>query len=160
MHRTLSEILRQLCNTFDKDWEDLLPSAVGRLRILNMKATGRRTAYEVLGLKPTMPATLMARLPVTSSGVDEYAKGLVEGKRTVRGAVKRVQSESAEPDLARAGGRTSGQIRRGDIVAIPAGTRYSDKPHKGERREDRARAPPGHAQRRAEHDPLDAQRRG
>ena len=111
LHRNLSEILRQLCKTFDRDWEDLLPFAVGRLRTLNMKVPGDRAPCKVvLGLKPVMPAALLARLPVTSIGVDDYVTGLVKNLRTVRDAVKRVQGEFAELDLARAGGRISGQI--------------------------------------------------
>ena len=72
MGRQDIDVLREQFDSFDKDGEDSLPFAVGLLRTLNMKALGGRTPHEVvLGLKPTMPATLMARLPFTSIEIDE-----------------------------------------------------------------------------------------
>jgi hypothetical protein len=132
MHRTFGAVMRGLIDKYPDDWERCLPFAVGKLRGTEMGVLGGRSPFEVVtGMKPTMPATLKARLPVGDVGVDEYVKGLIECLDVTHKAVQEAQKESFEKQQRSVKGRESAQLKIGDVVLLR--NRDSEMP-KGENR--------------------------
>jgi hypothetical protein len=102
---------------------------------MEMKVLGDRSPYEVVtGLKPVMPATLRARLPVGDVNVDEYVKDLVEHLAGAREAVARVQQGRAEQELSKAKGRQTAQLSQGDLVVVRVPPRHAQQEGRAKQR--------------------------
>ena len=111
--------MRGIIDKYPDDWEMCLPFAVGALRGSEMAVLGGRSPFEVVtGMKPTMPATLKAQLPVGGIGVDDYVRGLVECLQETYTSVQEAQKEIQERREKQAPGRMSAQLRIGDIVLL------------------------------------------
>ena len=93
----------------------------------------------VLGLKPQLPGTLMAGLPVAHVGVSDYAKALLEYLAVTHREVMELARESAVEHEGRDKGRVEG-LSRGDLVLLrergegrePTGARKFDSRVSGE----------------------------
>ena len=82
MHRTINSFMRGLIESTVKagprNWTDWLPFVEGHLRAQSMSCLGGRCPFEVvMGIKPKLPQTLLASLPVESVSVDDYVKSLM-----------------------------------------------------------------------------------
>ena len=78
MHRTMKTIGKALMEDDGARWPDLIPYAQCALRILPLKALGGRCPYEVVtGIRPKLPAAMVATFPVQEASVDEYGEMLV-----------------------------------------------------------------------------------
>ena len=76
MHRSINSLMKglfeqvtYLCGS--RRWVEYLPLVVGHLRAMNMAVLGGRSPMEVvMGVKPQLPQTIAAGLPVRDVGVD------------------------------------------------------------------------------------------
>ena len=119
MHRTFTSIVRSICQTHEDDWEVFLPFAVGRLRTMEMASLGGRSPYEVVtGMKPVLPATIKAKLPVIGISVDDYTKQLVQYLEDSYAEVHRAQAKHAEKRKLAVTSRTTQGIEVGDAVLV------------------------------------------
>ena len=83
MHKTINSLMRgviaSIVNEGPDNWSDWLPFVEGHLRAQSMACLGGRCPFEVvMGVKPKLPQTLLASLPVESVSVDDYVKSLLQ----------------------------------------------------------------------------------
>ena len=71
----------------------------------------------VTGLKPKLPGTLVAGLPVQEQGVSDYIEGLLKYLEVTHKEVFELARESAVEHEGRDAGRAEG-LKKGDLVAL------------------------------------------
>jgi hypothetical protein len=117
MHRTMKTIGKALTEDDGARWPDLIPYAQCALRILPLKALGGRSPYEVVtGIRPKLPAAMVATFPVQEASVDEYGEMLIGYLRTTYARVKALMQDAAESAEQTVGGSLARELQVGDLV--------------------------------------------
>jgi hypothetical protein len=112
-------VVRALVDGSPEDWEVKIPYAQCILRIVPMKVLGGRSPYEVvLGLKPKLPASLLAGVRVEAISVDEYVGRLVQYFEQTYQELKQKFQEECDRAEGRGPGRVSAKLSNGDAVLI------------------------------------------
>ena len=107
-----------------------------------MACLGGRSPFEVVtGLKPRMPGSLFAGVPVETRGTDEYVKDLMEHLKEVHSSVQRVALQTIATNEETLGGRISAELRVGDTVLVRRGS-YGDRGSERSKREGPTRFQP------------------
>jgi hypothetical protein len=71
-----------------------------------------------MGIKPRLPAALVASHPVEPISTDEYVAKLGRYFKETYAEVERVQREQAEPLESSGDGRIAAELKKGDIVLV------------------------------------------
>ena len=101
-----------------EDWEQRLPALLGALRAMPMTVLGGRSPMEIVtGLKPQLPATLTASLPIQEVGTSEYVEELLKYLAMTHKEVLQLAREAAVGHEGKDPGSLEG-FAKGDLVAV------------------------------------------
>ena len=141
MHRSINSLMKGLFEQVtyvcgSRRWVEYLPLVVGHLRAMNMAVLGGRSPMEVvMGIKPRLPQTIAAGLPVRDVGIDTYVRQLVQALTRTWQSVREIGREVAQQREGTAHAGRGEELREGDLVLRV--TTSSERPRGKERFHDR-----------------------
>ena len=141
MHRSINKLMKGIFEkvtylTGTRRWVEYLPLVVGHLRAMNMAVLGGRSPIEVvMGIKPRLPQTIAAGLPVRDVGIDAYVRELIVSLNRTWQSVRDHGREIAQLREGTAHAGRGEELRVGDFVLRIATS--SERPRGRERFLDR-----------------------
>ena len=128
MHKTVNTVVKGLVQEYPEEWKEMLPFAECILRCSPMADLGNRSPYEVVtGLKPKMPAAMVAERDREFIPVTDYVIGLQQYMRDTYRTVQRLQLAAQERAEGTLSGHLSHELEVGDAVLVkrpPAAAAY------------------------------------